>query len=307
MIYLIQDCYKNDEGEYIDILKIGYSDKPFMKSRNNQYRTHNFGYSFLGEREGDTQFETYLHEKYKSFRLSEDTEWFLYDDSIVNEFFTVDEGEKDIILTKIQYISNIQEYLLRTITKPGDLYNKYKDIIIEELKSKYGSIAKEEMGIICERIKNTFIFGYNTTINYIRENCTLSNECFSDIPELISKTWLDENPWKNYAELYYKTNLAEIGSEEFNRYIEKKIKRTEDQLLNYTSSPTPSSKHVLVETLQFVAKAKRYKEDYLSVDESAGSDLKPVFNELVMMSEKKAFDIQKRDYANRFGIFDWGE
>lgn len=113
MIYLIQDCYKDENNNYIDILKIGYSDKPFMESRNNQYKTHNYGYKFLGEREGDTKFEHYLHEKFKSFRLSNDSEWFIYNSSIVNEFFTIDEDEKNIIVTKEQYISNIQFYLIK--------------------------------------------------------------------------------------------------------------------------------------------------------------------------------------------------
>lgn len=303
MIYLIQDCYKNDKGEYIDILKIGYSDKPFMESRNNQYRTHNFGYRFLGEREGDTKFESYLHEKYKSLRLSEDTEWFLYDDAIVNEFFTADNSEKDIILTKCQYVSNIQEYLLHTLTKPGDLYKKYKDSIVEKLGSEYGSIVKEERDIIRERIKDTFILGYNTIISYIREDCTLSNEYFSDIPDLISKTWLDGNPWKNRAKLYYKTSIIEVSQSEFLNILDKKINNT-NKYLSVFENLDAAEKQVMVRMYQTSAEILRYEEDYLSVDESVGSDLKPVFNYLVMMSEEKAFDIQKRDYANRFGVFD---
>ena len=61
MIYLLQDCYKDDNGEYKDILKIGYSKNSFTENRENQYNTHNFGYKFLGEKEGSIELENYLH------------------------------------------------------------------------------------------------------------------------------------------------------------------------------------------------------------------------------------------------------
>lgn len=31
MIYLLQDCYKDINNEYHDVLKIGYSNKPFLE------------------------------------------------------------------------------------------------------------------------------------------------------------------------------------------------------------------------------------------------------------------------------------
>ena len=104
MIYLLQDCYKNDKGEYIDILKIGYSEKLFMESRNNQYKTHNYGYKFLGEREGDTIIEELFHKKYSSFSLSPLTEWMLFSDEIVDGFFNLSEWEHgfEIIAMKSQ-------------------------------------------------------------------------------------------------------------------------------------------------------------------------------------------------------------
>ena len=60
MIYLLQDCYKDDKGEYHDVLKIGFSKDSFSRNRQGQYNTHNFGYKFLGEREGSCELENYL-------------------------------------------------------------------------------------------------------------------------------------------------------------------------------------------------------------------------------------------------------
>ena len=49
MIYLLQDCYKDENGKYHDVLKIGYSSKFFQKGRKSQYDSHNYGYKLLSE------------------------------------------------------------------------------------------------------------------------------------------------------------------------------------------------------------------------------------------------------------------
>jgi len=303
MIYLIQDCYKNDSGEYVDILKIGYSDKPFNQSRNNQYKTHNYGYKFIGEREGDTRFEHYLHEKYKDFRLSPDTEWFLYNQTIVDEFFIIDENEVNIVLTKEQYVFQVREYLLSTITKPTELYSKYATGLIEAL-SKEPGYDIEEKEIYEDRIYNTFEFVYSLVSEEIKSDCVYSNEFFNNIPERIDSVWLAENPWKNRAELFYRLNTKSITQEAFQEFLEKKKKRT-DILLNiyYNNTTNPEDRHELADNYQFVAKSRRYRNDFVAVNEHAGSDLVPVFNKLVMISEMRAFDVQQVDYKDRFSVF----
>jgi hypothetical protein len=302
MIYLIQDCYKDEDNNYIDILKIGYSEKPFMESRNNQYKTHNYGYKFIGEREGDTKFEHYLHEKFKSFRLSNDSEWFIYNSSIISEFFTIDENEKNIILTKEQYISNIQFYLIQNLTKPEELYKRYKEAIVDDLKKEFTIEDNEELSCIYNRIKETFNRVYEITYREIKENCNIGNHFFDDVPNLIRDTWLECNPWKNQAELYYKTNTREKSQEEFKKELDKKYEQTLNliQIYNETS---PALKHSLAEKYQSDAVKSTYKKDYVAVNSHMGSDLKPVFNKLAMISEKRSFKIQQYDYKDRFSVF----
>ena len=50
MIYLIQDCYEDKEGNFQKILKIGYSSKTFDEGRKSHYDTHNYGYKLLSFR-----------------------------------------------------------------------------------------------------------------------------------------------------------------------------------------------------------------------------------------------------------------
>ena len=130
-------------------------------------------------------------------------------------------------------------------------------------------------------------------------------ECLSvditlDLPQILGRQRLDVNPWKNYAELYYKLNTQEKSEEEFLNYIQAKKEVTESLLKAYDDT---TEKHNLAVVYQRVAKVRRYKDNFVSVNKRAGSDIKPVFNKLVMISEQRAFEIQQVDYADRFSMF----
>ena len=124
-----------------------------------------------------------------------------------------------------------------------------------------------------------------------------------DLPQILGRQRLDENPWKNYAEFYYKLNTQEKDPEEFARFLKKKMEDTETKLNAYNNLVNLKEKHLVAESYQFYAKKRRYKEDYVAVNERMGSDIKPVFNKLVMISEMRAFEIQQVDYSDRFSMF----
>lgn len=113
---------------------------------------------------------------------------------------------------------------------------------------------------------------------------------------------MDENPWKNRAELYFRLNTIEKTQEEFDTYLKKKTESTEN-LLNVYNKSNLSEKHDLAETYKLMAKVKKYKKNFVAVDTHSGSDLKPIFNKLVMISEMRAFEIQQYDYKDRFSVF----
>ena len=130
----------------------------------------------------------------------------------------------------------------------------------------------------------------------------LSVDITLDLPQILGRQRLEENPWKNRAELYYKLNTKEKTQEEFNSYLNNKIDQTND-LLNVYNRAIGSEKGSLAATYKTVAKLKKYKTNFVAVDEHAGSNLVPVFNRLVMISEMRAFEIQQYDYKDRFSVF----
>ena len=133
---------------------------------------------------------------------------------------------------------------------------------------------------------------------------TLAVDITLDLPQILGRQRLKENPWKNRAELYFKSILRgnTVTESDFKEYIEKKLSKTEN-LLSIYKKGTSKEKHDLAEKYLKSAKRDNYKDDYVAVNTHGGSDLFPVKNDLVIISEKRAFDIQQVDYADRFSVF----
>ena len=129
---------------------------------------------------------------------------------------------------------------------------------------------------------------------------TLSVDISLDLPQILGRQRNIENPWRNHAEFYYKTNNKVYNKEDFDEYVEKKLKKTEELLENYTVVP---NKVTLAEKYKRDIVSSNYKFDYVSVNEHTGKVPVPCLNKLVLISEKRAFDIQQVDYKDRFSVF----
>ena len=127
-----------------------------------------------------------------------------------------------------------------------------------------------------------------------------------DLPQILGRQRLDCNPWKNSAILYYKTtDDSKVETrEDFNKRLEHKKAVTLDLLKSYNSLSTEFSKQNMAKIYQDAAKTDNYQKNYVAVNTHGGKDLVPEFNNLVMVSEMRAFDIQQIDYRDRFSMFD---
>ena len=125
MIYLLQDCYKGEDNIYHDILKIGYTKDKFDSSRRSMYNTHNFGYKFLGEKEGSQILETFLHKKFSKYRLSSG-EWFEYSEEIIKGFWEISEEDISDFSNQEELNEFIRGYILDnlvpSVNKLNSLY-----------------------------------------------------------------------------------------------------------------------------------------------------------------------------------------
>lgn len=125
-----------------------------------------------------------------------------------------------------------------------------------------------------------------------------------DLPQILGRQRLDENPWKHDAEVWFKfgVGVGEVTKEEFDSIIQEKLRKTESLLISYSTSPTAITKHDLADKFLSELRYGCYKKDYVAVNKHAGSDLLPITNNLVMIAERRAFDIQQVDYKDRFSV-----
>lgn len=129
---------------------------------------------------------------------------------------------------------------------------------------------------------------------------TLAVDISLDLPQILGRQRLNENPWKNRAEFYYKTSKKIVNREEFDKFIEFKLKKTGELLENYD---VVVNKHTQVELYKRDTTTTNYRFNYVAVNEHSGKDMFPELNRLVLIAEQRAFDIQQIDYKDRFTVF----
>ena len=133
---------------------------------------------------------------------------------------------------------------------------------------------------------------------------SLAVDISEDLPQILGRQRLFDNPWKNEATFYYRStcDYRKVSQEEFDREIERKKKATND-LLSAFSTALDEAKLTLAEAYQTLAKTQNYKDSYVAVNEHQGGTLIPVLNNLVLVNEIRAFRIQQIDYKDRFTVF----
>lgn len=136
---------------------------------------------------------------------------------------------------------------------------------------------------------------------------TLAVDITLDLPQILGRQRLKENPWRNEAVLFCKTlsQGKEVTPETFENKLKKKTEDTES-LLSVFDKGNSKEQAALSVKYQVGAKATNYKTDFVAVNRvkvDGDTKLIPVFNNLVMVAEMRAYEIQQVDYADRFTVF----
>ena len=143
----------------------------------------------------------------------------------------------------------------------------------------------------------TFIFSDSNS------SC-LAVDISEDLPQILGRQRLNENPWKNSATFYYRptADYNKMTREDLQKIIDRKLQATEKMLALYEKG-TEEEKKVCAENYKKLAKSYNYSDDYVAVNVSSDSTLIPVVNNLVRVNEIRAFNIQQVDYKDRFSVF----
>ena len=136
---------------------------------------------------------------------------------------------------------------------------------------------------------------------------TLAVDITLDLPQILGRQRLRENPWKDEAILFFKsiTTNNKQAKEIFDKKLAEK-ERKSLSLLSAYNQVAAENQGDLSEAYQKLAKTFNYKDDFVAVNEKKIGDTKiltPVFNNLVKVSEMRAYEIQQVDYSDRFTVF----
>ena len=131
----------------------------------------------------------------------------------------------------------------------------------------------------------------------------LSIDISMDLAQILGRQRLEENPWNNSAEFYYKAtaDYKKMTWEDLKKVIDIKEQSTQN-LLSIWEKGTDQEKQELAERYLSLTKSNKYRKDYVAVNR-VDDLLIPIKNELVVINEERTFDIQQIDYADRFAVF----
>ena len=132
---------------------------------------------------------------------------------------------------------------------------------------------------------------------------TLAVDISLDLPQILGRQRLNENPWKNEAIVYIKP-LAK-SKEEAKTIFDSRVAHKRDLtniIIGGYNKLNSIEKDAFKTKLETEFKISKYKDDYTAIDyDESGPIL--VENKLVMLAERRAYDIQQIDYKDRFTVF----
>lgn len=137
---------------------------------------------------------------------------------------------------------------------------------------------------------------------------TLAVDISLDLPQILGRQRLRENPWKDEATLFFRTVTSgnKKPEDEFNEKMDNKMKYSEG-LLSAFDEVSAKNQTYLADKYQDSAKLLNYKKDYVAVNQVKNPDgsikLVPIINNLVRVAEMRAYEMQQVDYADRFAVF----
>lgn len=297
MIYLLQDCYKDNNGKYHDILKIGYSKDNFSDNRQGQYNTHNFGYKFLGEREGSSELENYLHKLLKEYNL--DREWFKYSEEVINKFWEVSEEDISDFTSQDELNEYIRYYILKHLVPSVDKLKKlYLDQILSEIKEKDPEYEENKSIYRREIIKvfdfvSTRQYEYFSNLNFnSQENIKKLKECNLIFPQHKS------NLFKNTISIYYKTTTEIQTREEF-EVIQDERRNETRILLEGFQNLTSEQQISYTKKLRADIEVSKYSDDFVSISNKTGE---PVHNHFIELAHERSWEISQKDYQDQISV-----
>lgn len=120
-----------------------------------------------------------------------------------------------------------------------------------------------------------------------------------DLQQIIGRQRLDTNPFRNTATLYFNTRKSKITEEELENSIKEKKDKTKKQIDNFNAVP---NKDEQLQMMENTIRQQGHKEHYCCIIKDADNNVRIVENEILEISERRAWEVTNRIYNNDFSM-----
>ena len=256
----------------------------------------------------------------KTYHISSDIDKIIQD--YLNNRFPEKVDEKGIVhqSKEVVFYTNSVKMITSTISRNNLTPDQVNIICADTLKNekvlkKIGfSIGKaplegqpHKMFTFCTRTTYAGADFYSSSaLSVIISDCridSLSTDIRMDFPQIMGRQRLKENVFRDECIFIYKLSDTDITIEEFDKLSKQKLKESEIDLKNYKTillSEGSESANKLIRDFRLRIKAKKYNEDYTGINEKTGE---PTLNKLVMISERRAFELRSNVYKSEVQIY----
>ena len=226
-------------------------------------------------------------------------------------FYKDKDGVHSVESKEAVFFVNSVEHIIRAIKKNSLTPDQVNIIVSETNNANKAKLKKigHTFGRIPLKGEKHKMFTFCTSTAYIGSDFYSTNartfifadgniDCLAvdismDLPQILGRQRLDENPWKGEAEFYYKTNFNPTYSLEL---INERLQDSESTLEWFEEVKEPERRKKF---LRFVKKDNiNFQTNYLSVSDKGTLE----YNKLAYIAQKRAYEISCIDYKDRFQV-----
>ena len=121
-----------------------------------------------------------------------------------------------------------------------------------------------------------------------------------DLQQIIGRQRLDSKPFRNTATLYFNTRKSKVTEEELENSIKEKKDKTKKQIDNFNAVP---NKDEQLQMMENTIRQQGHKEHYCCIIKDADNNVRIVENEILEISERRAWEVTNRIYNNDFSMY----
>ena len=121
-----------------------------------------------------------------------------------------------------------------------------------------------------------------------------------DLQQIIGRQRLDTNTFRNTATLYFNTRKSKVTEEELENSIKEKKDKTKKQIDNFNAVP---NKDEQLQMMENTIRQQGHKEHYCCIIKDADNNVRIVENEILEISERRAWEVTNRIYNNDFSMY----